>query len=107
MENDRTSNKKLLVARSNKRCKKCVDGCNMYQKIKNWTELPVGKLKFSKVPEKPWIYLMVDFITKLPLVAGKNMILLVCNRLSKIMHFGATTKRTLSESLARLFRDNM
>ena len=75
--------------------------------MKNRTEVPAGKLKFSEVLEKPWTYLMVDFITKLPIVAEKDMILVVCNRLSKIMHFVATTKETLAEGLARLFRDNM
>ena len=44
---------------------------------------------------------------KLPIVAGKNAILVVCNRLSKITHFVATTKETLAEGLARLFRDNV
>ena len=35
------------------------------------------------------------------------MILVVCNRLSKMTHFVATTKRMSAEGLARLFRDNM
>ena len=50
---------------------------------------------------------MVDFITKLPLVAVKNTILVVCDRLSKITHFVATIERTSAEGLARLFRDNV
>jgi len=50
---------------------------------------------------------MVDFITKLPLVAGKDMILVVCNRLSKMMYFVAITEGTSAEGLARLFRDNI
>jgi len=50
---------------------------------------------------------MVDFITKLQLVAGKDAILVVCNRLSKITHFVATIEETLAEGLARLFRDNV
>jgi len=49
----------------------------------------------------------VDFITKLPLVAGKDMILVVCDKLSKMTHFIATTERILVERLVRLFRDNM
>ena len=53
------------------------------------------------------MYLTVDFITKLPLVVEKNTTLVVCNRLSKIAHFVATTKGTLAEELVRLFRDNM
>ena len=44
---------------------------------------------------------------KLPLVAGKNAILVVCNRLFKMTYFIATTEGTLVEGLARLFRDNV
>ena len=50
---------------------------------------------------------MVDFITKLPLVAGKNAILVVCDSLSKMAYFMATTKETLAEELVRLFRNNV
>jgi len=50
---------------------------------------------------------MVDFITKLSLVAGKNTILVVYNSLSKIMYFVATIKETSAKELVRLFRDNM
>jgi len=39
---------------------------------------------------------------KLSVVAGKDVILVVCDRLSKIMHFVTTT-----EELVRLFRNNM
>jgi len=49
----------------------------------------------------------VDFIIKLPSVAGKDVILVVCNRLSKMTYFVATTKRISAEELARLFRDNI
>jgi len=66
-----------------------------------------GKLKLSEVPEKPWTHLMVDFITKLMVVAGKDAILVVCDRLFKMMHFVATTEETLAEELTRLFRDNI
>ena len=50
---------------------------------------------------------MVDFITKLLVVARKDAILVVCNRLSKITHFVAITEGTIVEGLARLFRDNV
>jgi len=49
----------------------------------------------------------VDFITKLPVAAGKDAILVVCDRLSKMTHFVATTEETSAEGLARLFRDNV
>jgi len=75
--------------------------------MKNRTKKVVRKLKLSEVPEKPWTHLMVDFITKLLVVAGKDAILMVCNRLSKMTHFVATTEETSAEGLARLFRDNV
>jgi len=79
----------------------------MCQRMKNRIEAPVGKLKLSEVPEKLWIHLIVDSITKLPLVAGNNTILVVCNRLSKITDFVATTEGISTKDLVRLFRDNV
>jgi len=84
-----------------------IEDCNMCQRIKNRVEILAENLKLSNVPEKPWTYLMVEFITKLLLVAKKDAILVVCNKLSKIMHFVTTIEGTSVEGLARLFRDNV
>ena len=86
---------------------KYVEGCDLYQRMKNRMEKLAGKLKLSEVPQKTWTHLTVDFITKLPVVVGKDTILVVCDRLSKMMHFVATTEGTSAESLARLLWDNM
>ena len=86
---------------------KYVEGCDLCQRMKNRAEEPVGKLKLSEVPQKTWSHLTVDFITKLLVVAGKDAILVVCDRLSKMTHFVATTEGTSAEGLARLFRDNV
>ncbi len=75
--------------------------------MKNKTEKIAGKLKLSEMLERLWTYLMLDFIMKLLVVAGKNAILVVCDRLTKMTHFVATTKETLVEGLAKLFRDNI
>ena len=82
-------------------------GYDAYQRMKNRIEAPAGKLMANEVPEKAWIHLIVNFITKLPLVAEEDAILVVCDKLSKIVHFVAITKETLVEGLARLFKDNM
>ena len=58
----------------------------------------------NKMLEKLWIYLIV---TKLPLVAKKDEILVVYNRLFKMVYFVVMIKRILVEGLARLFRDNI
>jgi len=51
--------------------------------------------------------LIVDFITRLPLVAEKDVILVVCNKLLKIVYFVAITEETLVKRLARLFKNNV
>ena len=86
---------------------KYMEGCDLCQRIKNRMEKVAEKLKLSEIPEKLWTHLTVDFIMKLLIVAGKNAILVVCNRLSKITHFVAIIEGTSVERLARLFRDNM
>ena len=75
--------------------------------MKNCTELPAEKLMVNKIPNKQQIYLIANFITKLLLVARKDIVLIVYNRLSKITYFIITTQRTLAEELARLFRDDI
>ena len=108
-----------------KNVEKYIDGYDMCQRIKNHIEVLEEKLMTNKVQEKPQTYLIVDFITKLPLVVGKDIILVAYNRLSKIAHLVAhnrlskiahlvahnrlskiahlvaTTEGTLAERLAR------
>ena len=86
---------------------KYVEGCDLYQRMKNRMEEPAEKLKLSEVLQKTWTHLTMDFITKLLVVAGKDAILVVCDKLSKMMHFVATTEGTLAEGLARLLQDNV
>jgi len=87
--------------------KQYVEGCNACQRNKNRTEQLAGKLMPNYIPEKPWAYISADFITKLPLAQGYNSILVVVDRLTKMVHFIPTTEKTLVEGLARLFRDNV
>jgi len=75
--------------------------------MKNKAEMPAGKLRPNQVLEKPWQYISVDFITKLPMSKSHDSILVVCDRFSKMSHFVATTEKTTAEGLVRLFRDNM
>ena len=86
---------------------KYIRGCDLYQRMKNRMKEVVGKLKLSKMPEKSWTYLTIDFITKLLVVAEKDAILVVCNRLSKMTHFVTITEGMLVERLVRLFKDNI
>jgi len=53
------------------------------------------------------MHILADFITKLPLAQGYDSILVVVDRLTKMVHFIPTTEKTSAEGLARLFRDNV
>jgi len=61
----------------------------------------------NSIPEKPWIHILADFITKLPLAQEYNTILVVVDQLTKMVYFILTTERTSVEGLARLFRNNI
>ena len=61
----------------------------------------------NSIPEKLWMHILVDFITKLPLVQGYDSILVVVDWLTKIVYFIPTTEKTSAEGLVRLFRDNV
>ena len=84
-----------------------MEGCDFCQRNKNHTEQPAGKLIPNSIPKKPWMHILADFITKLPIAQGYNSILVVVDRLTKMVHFIPTTEKTLAEGLARLFRDNV
>jgi len=98
-----------LVARNywwpkiTKEVERYVDRCNVCQRYKNQSEVPVGKLMLNSILEKPWSYISADFITKLPLAQRYNTILVVCDHFSKIAYFIATTEKTSAERLAKLF----
>ena len=53
------------------------------------------------------MHISADFITKLPLVQGYNSILVVVDRLMKMVYLIPTIEKTLVEGLARLFRNNV
>jgi len=53
------------------------------------------------------MHILADFIMKLPLAQGYNSILVVVDRLTKMVYFIPTMEKTSAEGLARLFRDNV
>jgi len=84
-----------------------MEECDTCQQNKNRTEQPAGKLMPNSIPEKPWIYILANFITKLFLAQRYDSILVVVNWLTKMVHFIPTTEKTMAKGLVRLFRDNV
>jgi len=73
--------------------------------MKNRAEMLAGKLRPNQVPERLWQHILVDFIMKLPMSKSHDLILVVCDRFSKMFHFVVMTEKMTVEGLARLFRD--
>ena len=90
-----------------KEIKKYIEECNAYQRNKNGTKTLVEKLMPNVVLEKLQTYVIADFITKLLLVQEYDSILVVYDRLTKIVHFMSTMEKTLAERVVRLFWDNI
>ena len=87
--------------------KQYVEGCDTCQRNKNHMQVPTGKLIPNLIPEKLWSHILADFITKLPLAQGYDLILVVVDRLTKIAYFIPIMEKIIVRGLARLFRDNV
>jgi len=53
------------------------------------------------------MHILADFIIKLLLAQGYDSILVVCNRMIKMVHFMLTMEKTSVEGVARLFWNNI
>ena len=61
--------------------------------------MPIGKLKLNAMLEKLLKYVLIDFITKLPVLRDHDSILVVCNRFSKMSYFIMITRKIIAEEL--------
>src|ERR1700683_3673225 len=68
---------------------KYVDGCPICPKVKPVRDKPIGELKPTEILKQPWDIIAVDFIGELPESAGKNCIMNVIDRHSKLLYSGA------------------
>jgi len=93
--------------RVTKEVKWYVERYNACQYNKNCTEQLAEKLMLNSISEKSWMHISVDFITKLPLAQGYDSILVVVNRLTKMVYFIPTMEKMLAKGLTRLFRNNV
>ena len=84
-----------------------IQGCDKCNRTKTFPAKPVGKLTPTQIPKDIWQIITVDLITSLPESHGYDSILVVVDRLSKMIHICPTTTRLSSEGLARLFRDHV
>ncbi|KAJ9527526.1 hypothetical protein QJQ45_025744 [Haematococcus lacustris] len=85
-----------------------VRGCQVCQRNKSSTKKPARLLQPLPVPEYPWDSVSMDFVVKLPKSeAGNDSILVVVDRLTKMVHLMAMTEKSGGIQVAKLFFDNV
>ncbi|KAL0303885.1 UNVERIFIED_CONTAM: Retrovirus-related Pol polyprotein from transposon.6 [Sesamum radiatum] len=80
-----------------------VKRCAICQHNKYSTQKPLGTLQPLPVPRGVWEDLSMDFITHLPASAGRTVIWVVVDRLSKYAHFVSLPTKFTAVILAKVF----
>ena len=82
-----------------------VAACDICQRSKPENSSYFGLLQPLPIPHRVWTDIFMDFIEGLPLSKGKNIILVVVDRLSKYAHFLALAHPYSAITVAQLFLD--
>ena len=75
-----------------KRVERYVQNCTTCQQDKPARHLPYGNLQSPQTPTKPWEWITIDFIVKLPILEGFDTITVITNRLTKYIHLIPTNE---------------
>jgi hypothetical protein len=79
--------------------------CDTCQRDKPARHSPYGELQLSEVPTKPFEWITMDFITKLPESNECDMIMVIVDRLTKFTYMIPTTETITAEIMGNiLFR---
>jgi hypothetical protein len=85
-----------------------VKGCDACQRNKSVNAKPIGELQPLPIPEGKWETITMDFITKLPKTKrGHDAILVVVDKLSKMVHYAPTRTNAKATEVAQLFLDRV
>jgi transposase InsO family protein len=76
--------------------------CDTCQRNKPARHAPYGELQISETPKKPWEWITMDFITKLPVSDGCDMIMVVVDRLTKYAYMLPTTETITAQEMATI-----
>lgn len=83
--------------------RKFVENCITCQQSKATNQKPIRLLLPLPIPEAAWEDISMDFITHLPRVNGKTVIMVVVDRFSKFCHLGSLPTYFNATSVVDLF----
>ena len=86
---------------------KYVEGCDKCQKTKSVTKAAKTPLQPNTVPQCPWEIISVDIIGPLPESQGKNAILTIVDRFSKMIRLFPISTDITAKGVATIFRDHI
>jgi len=66
-----------------------------------------GELHPLKMPEEPWKEISIDIIGPLPKSNGKDSIMVIVDRFTKMICLKATTTNVSSEEIAKIYRNKI
>jgi hypothetical protein len=87
--------------------KEFVEFCNVCVRAKNLCHRPYGLLQPLPIPTSLWFSISRDFITNLPPSSFYDSILVVVDRLTKMVHFIPCIKTIIGKGIAKLFLDHV
>jgi len=67
----------------------------------------VGELHPLEIPNGPWQDISIDIIGPLPNSNGKDAILVIVDRFTKMIRLKATIMSISSEGIAKIYRDEI
>ena len=84
-----------------------IKGCNKCQRVKTDTSGKKTPLNLNAVPDAPWEIISVDLIGPLPESKGKNAIMVVVDRFSKMIWLFPVSTKITFQGVAKIFRDEI
>jgi hypothetical protein len=82
---------------------KHVAKCDQCQRNKSENVMTPGLLHPLHIPHQKWEEISMDFIDGLPMLDGKNKILVVVDRLTKYVHFMGYKRTDSAKQIAEIF----
>jgi len=86
---------------------KYVAECDLCQRNKSENILTPGVLHPLDIPNQKWEEISMDFIEGLPILEGKDKILVIVDRLTKYAHFMGVRKTNSAKQILEVFCKNI